>query len=637
MAKKSPSTFTRKESITGRLRVHPRGFGFVSWTDEASGTPSSAFLAPKEVARFLDGDILEVSIAQDKDDRLNASEPKLVERMRKELFGEVARRGKKLVLRPDPEVGSAELPLNRGKLAVQEGDVVVARFEAETLTPMRKVEDSVEQGLTRVILRHGLREEVTGPVRAAVLKATKRKHNGTGRRDLRELPTVTIDGPSTRDIDDAICVLPADKDGALRLLVSISDVAAFVDEGSALDLEARQRATSVYLEGRVLPMLPEELSAAWLSLLPGEDRQCLTVELRLDPEGNVLSVDLYESLIRSAARLTYDDAAEYLDRGEVRPSLEPVRAMLPWLRAVDARLAVSREHRGGVLLERDEARVTFDARTGRPSGLGTVPLTTAHALIERCMVVANTAVARWLVERGVPAPFRIHEPPAPERVADLEIFAAQFDLAAGFGPALSPRALAAFDRQIRGKDGEAALRSVMRRLLGPARYTSAHGLHFGLAAPLYLHFTSPIRRYADLLVHRAVKQYLKGRRDFVPGDPQVEQDCSAINERASLASKAENDRLRAVQAEVLSEHTGREYRGRVTRIRPFGLIVQLDGFGAEGIVPLESLPHGPYKVEPRETRLIGNRRTYTLGMPLKVRVVATDQALGRVELALVMA
>lgn len=634
MATRPSPSIEKLPTVRGRLSVHPRGFGFVNWLDESDGASYSAFLAPKDVSRFLDGDVLEADLHQEKDGRVSAVHPELVERSRTELYGEVVRRGRKLFLRPDPEVGNADLPLGRGTLEVVPGDLVVARFDGADLQALRKVEDTVEQGLERVILRHQLREDFDPAVQAVVKSVARRPHTAPGRRDLREVPTITIDGPSTRDIDDAISVLPADKDGALRLLVSISDVAAFVDEGTALDLEAQSRATSIYLAGRVLPMLPEKLSAGWLSLLPGQERQCLTVELRVDPEGRVLSTDIYESLIRSAARLTYEQVAQYLDRGEVSAVLEPVRDMLPWLRTVDARLAVARAQRGGVLLERDEARVTFDALTGRPSGLDTVPLTSAHALIERCMVVANTSVAQWLFDRGVPAPFRIHERPAAEKVTDLDSFAAHFGLSAGFGQELSPLALSAFERQIRGKDGEPALRSVMRRLLGRARYTACGGLHFGLAAPLYLHFTSPIRRYADLLVHRAVKQYLCGRRDFVLADERVEEACAAINTRAAVATKAENDRLRAVQAEIMAERLGQTHTGRLTRIRPFGLIVQLDGLGAEGTIPLEALPKGPYQTDPRETSLVGKKRSFTLGMALRVRIAAADPVAGRIELAL---
>ena len=259
------------------------------------------------------------------------------------------------------------------------------------------------QTLAQVIARHGIATVVPPAALAEAERARKLPHTVNGRRDLREVPTVTIDAASTRDIDDAISVLPADEDGAVRLLVSIADVSAFVPAGGALDQDARARATSVYLAGRVLPMLPDALSAEWISLLPEADRCCLTAELRIDPEGAVTSIDVYESVIRSRAKATYDEVAAFLDRGAVSDNLAPVRAMLPWLRTVSARLGLSRARRGGVEMHREEASIVFDAAKGVATGVAAYRPTSAHVLIERAMVAANQAVARWLVERASPS------------------------------------------------------------------------------------------------------------------------------------------------------------------------------------------------------------------------------------------
>jgi ribonuclease R len=620
-------------TITGCVRIHPRGFGFLEWIGE-HGERLSAFLAPRELKGLLDGDVIRARIGEARDHRLSAVGPELLERTRTRLYGEVVSRGGRLWLHPDPEVANSDFPLVKDEVGTKPGDTIVAHLTGEGLRVERCVADPAERGLERVIARHELAATFHGAVEGAAREARRRPHALSGRRDLRDLPTVTIDGPSTRDIDDALGVLPAGEDGVLHLLVSISDVAECVTAGSPLDDEAARRGTSVYLAGRVLPMLPDDLSTDWLSLLPGQDRRCLTVELRIDPEGRILSTDVYESLMRSAARLTYGEVAAYLDRGQIPAALAPVAPMLPWLRAADARLAVARAQKGGLLLERDEARVTFDARTGMACGLEIVPTTTAHALVERCMVAANTAMAEWLADRGVPAPYRVHDHPLPDRARDLAEFATRFGLVAGFGPSLTPLALAAFDLQVRGKDGEPALRSVMRRLLGPARYTVQPGPHFGLAASKYLHFTSPIRRYADLLVHRAVKQYLHGRRDFVAADPAIEEACRRVNELAVRAGRAENDRLRAAQAEVMAARVGERHGGRVTRVRPFGLVVQLDDIAVEGTLPLDALPEGPYQADERETVLAGPGGTFTLGMRLEVRVAGADPLVGRIELAL---
>jgi ribonuclease R len=254
-------------------------------------------------------------------------------------------------------------------------------------------------------------------------------------------------------------------------------------------------------------------------------------------------------------------------------------------------------------------------------------------MIERFMVAANEAIATWLHSRGVPAPFRVHAPPEPERVRDLAEFAHHFGVESGFGRSLTPLALAGFDAQITGLPSEQAIRSVLRGVLGPARYTVEPSLHFGLAARLYLHFTSPIRRYADMAVHRLVKEYLAGARTFVTDDPETEALSAHINDRARVAAKAEAERQRMLEAEFMAAHVGEVHAARVVRIMPFGLLVQLDVSGAGGVVPFESLPDGPYRTDPRETQARSETRTFAIGMALKVKVVSADPALGRVEMA----
>jgi ribonuclease R len=249
------------------------------------------------------------------------------------------------------------------------------------------------------------------------------------------------------------------------------------------------------------------------------------------------------------------------------------------------------------------------------------------------MGAANEAMAAWLEARGVPAPFRVHHAPEPSRVQDLSAFAHHFGVESGFGRALTPLGLAGFDSQIRGLPSEHALRSVLRGVLGPAEYTVHPSLHFGLAAPLYLHFTSPIRRYADMAVHRVVKEYLHGSRSFTVSNAEVEALSLHINERARVATRAEAERERMLEADYMRGHIGEVHDARITRIRPFGLVVQLDVSGAGGVVPFETLPEGPYRTDPRETEAKSRAHTFTIGMALKVSITAADPALGRVEMA----
>jgi ribonuclease R len=628
-------------TVVGRLSVHPRGFGFLEI--EGGGPPPSAFVAPPELGAFLAGDRVRATLRRDDDGRSSASQLELVERARDRLFGVVVGRRGSWFLRPDREVGSSDWPLvfEPGGVAPVAGRSALARIErdARRVRLEQLFAAEADLSLEQVIARYGLASEFGDAELAEARAARSRPHAlAGGRRDLRAVPTVTVDAPSTRDIDDAIAVLPADGDGAMRLLVSIADVAEHVAPASALDRAARARATSVYLAGRVLPMLPEELSADWLSLLPGHDRGCLTVELRLDPEGRITAVDLYESLIRSQARVSYAELAQYLDRGVCPPPLagDPAAAgWLPWLRTAAARLELLRSRRGGVRHAQDDTHILFDDASGEPTRVEPVRLTSAHALVERFMVAANEAVALWLRDRGVPALYRVHAEPPPESAAELAAAARHFGFEAGFGERLTPLSLAAFDRQISGTPCEPALRSVLLRSLGAARYSTDAEPHFGLAAPLYLHFTSPIRRYADLGVHRLIKAYLRGERAFARDRPELERLAEHINARARGAARAERDRSRILIARLMAEHIGEVCAAHITRVRAFGLTAQLDESFVEGTLLAESLPDGPYRPDERETALVGPRRSFAIGMPLAVRVVACDVQLGRVELALV--
>ncbi|MEI8255767.1 MAG: RNB domain-containing ribonuclease [Deltaproteobacteria bacterium] len=379
-------------TVTGRVHVHPRGFGFVSVT-ETDGAITSAFVPPPVLNPFLAGDEVSAVFVTADDGRVSAQDLRLVKRTRARLFGEVVVRKGTPFLKVDREVANTDWPLvvARGT-KVTAGAHAVGRVDGDTVVLEKIVPPASDASLERVIARHNLRDEVPPPALEDVRRARAVSHEIGHRRDLREVPTVTVDAPTTRDIDDAIAVLPADADGAMRLLVSIADASEAIPEGCALDLDARDRATSVYLAGRVLPMIPDGLSAEWLSLLPGEDRRCLTVEMRIDPEGRITAADVYESVIRSWARLNYTEVNAWLEHADVSPAMEPVRATLPWLRTAFARLGVARARRGGVVIESDEAKVIVDPVTGEPQSIETVRSNAAHMLIERFMVAANEAI-----------------------------------------------------------------------------------------------------------------------------------------------------------------------------------------------------------------------------------------------------
>lgn len=614
--------------------MHPRGFGFLNF--ERDGAPASAFVAPPELNRFLDDDLVDARITPASDGRMNAGELVLVERSRSELFGTLVRRNGRPHLAIDRLIANTDWPFDAQAgpaPGLVDGTALVARVRGSALELLRVVPQDADLALERCIVRHGVRAEFDAELQESAQRAAATPLVGH-RRDLRELPTVTIDAASTRDIDDALSVLPPGEDGALRVLVSIADVDAFVPEGSVLDREARARGTSVYLAGRVLPMIPDVLSNEAISLVQGAERPAMTVELRIDPEGEVTAVDVYASLIRSHARLTYDAVAHLLATGHSEEVPATVIPTLRWLRTAAARLSAVRAARGGVELVREEAYVTLTP-SGAPVEVAPRVDTEAHRLVERLMVAANECVARWLVERGLPGVFRVHDRPTEERTRALKVFAHNFGIEAGFGRLLSPRGLAAFDAQLRDTECAPAIRTVVGRVLGPARYSSVAGLHFGLGAPLYLHFTSPIRRYADLAVHRVVKRYLAGERGF-EGVAEGFTGLTVELNRASLrADKAEAERHRMLVALLFARRVGERLSGNVVSVKPFGLVVQLLGAGVTGTVALDGLPGGPHRVnlatqalEPAAPR----GRRFSVGDPLEVEVAGANPELGRIDL-----
>jgi len=593
--------------VRGSIHVHEKGFGFVQAEEGA------AFVPPPLLNRFLHDDLVEADVERT-GDRSTAIDVRLIRRLRTTLFGRlVVIKGGKRFLHVDRAVCNTDWPID-GADAIDDGawvsaaiDGVRARFTA--VVPASEV--SMAGLLGRYRIAGEPPAEVTAAAAAAPDVATVIAAELPRRRDLRELVLVTIDGESTRDIDDAVGCFEADDDGALRVVVAIADVAALVVEGSVLDDDARRRGTSVYLPDLVIPMLPRSLSEDRLSLLEGADRLCLACEMRVDVDGVVTAVDVFEGVMRSHARLTYDATRLYLDDADEAAVVDDVKPTLRRLRAAAARLGVQRAARGGMAIERGEARLHFDAE-GRPAGVIDVVSTSAHLLIERLMVAANEAVAGWCVDRGLPTLFRVHDAPDLERSTALRDAAAALGIDAGFSVKrpLSPLGLAAFDAQISGTAVEPAARLLLRRLLGPARYSPEKIGHFGLAAPLYLHFTSPIRRYADLVVHRLLKRFLNGDRHTDAMAKGLEAIAAHIDDAARRSARAEEERLRTLVATSLLDRIGAVFPGRVVGHKPFGALIQLPGIVA-------TMPEG----------------TVALGAALDVRIMAVDAELGRVEVA----
>jgi ribonuclease R len=460
------------------------------------------------------------------------------------------------------------------------------------------------------------------------------------RTDLRDVPLVTIDPEDARDHDDAVWAAPDDdpkNPGGFRLLVAIADVAHYVRPGDALDREAETRGNSVYFPDRVVPMLPEEISNSLCSLRPHEDRPCLAVEMVIDREGKKLRHRFMRGLMRSAARLTYGQAQAARDgrSDEVTGTLlEPV--LTPLYGGYEALLA-ARMRRGTLDLDLPERRVTLvDGQVARIEPRVRLD---SHRLVEEYMIAANVAAAEALEARRMPCMYRVHDAPDPVKVEALREFAASLGLSLARGQVIRPAVFARLLEQAKRTPYAAMINELVLRSQAQAVYSPENLGHFGLALRRYCHFTSPIRRYADLLVHRAlIGAYGFGDDALRPDDGarfvRLGEHISATERRAAAAERDAVDRYVAA---FLAERVGEVFVGGITGVTRFGLFVMLRESGGSGIVPISSLPSDYYEHDEHRHCLVGRRwgRTYRLGESVAVRLVEARPVTGGLTLQLI--
>ena len=489
------------------------------------------------------------------------------------------------------------------------------------------------------IAEHGL-PDIFPAIALAEAEAARAVSLGE-RFDLRSLPLVTIDGEDARDFDDAVFA-EADPDpgnpGGFRLVVAIADVAHYVQPESTLDREARKRGNSAYFPDRVIPMLPEALSNGWCSLRPGEDRPVLAVELFIDTEGRLKRHRFHRALMRSAARLIYEEVQEAFDG---RPSQRSQPLMAPAIRPLYAAFAAlerARRARGTLDLDLPERRVIL-AADGAVEAIRPRARLDSHRLIEAFMITANVAAAEALEARRQPCMYRVHEPPDPVKVAALREVLDGLGLAFPRGAALKPALFARVLEQVKGTDAAAMVGDLVLRAQSQARYNPENLGHFGLALTRYAHFTSPIRRYADLLVHRALIGGYRLGEGALPAEQAAKFQAwgEAISATERRAAAAERDTLDRFTSLFLAGEVGKIVPGRIASVTRFGLFVRLAETGADGLVPISRLPDDFYDHDERRHALVGRRwgRTYSLGEPVAVRIAEADALSGSLTLDLI--
>jgi ribonuclease R len=619
--------------VTGTVQGHADGFGFLLPDD---GSPD-LFLAPNEMRKALHGDRATArQIGTDRRGRPEAALVDVLSRSNREIVGRLYEdRGIWFLVAENKRINQDILvpPDMRGN--AKPGQVVVAEVIEQPTAhrePMAKVVQVLgsytDPGMEiEIALRkHDLPHEFSPAAKrlAARLPAEVRPADRKDRIDITRLPLVTIDGETARDFDDAVYCERVGK--GFRLIVAIADVSHYVRDGDALDLDARERGTSVYFPRRVIPMLPEALSNELCSLKPAVDRLCMVCDMAIDAHGTLGRYRFYPAVMHSRARLTYTQVWDWLSQPALATSAE-ARALLPQLADLHALyklLAGARARRGAIDFDTVELALEFDPQ-GKIEAVVPVVRNEAHKLIEECMLAANVCTAEYLLAQKHPALFRVHEGPTPEKLTALKEFLASCGLSLSGGDDPTPADYAALLKRIRDRPDFNLLQTVLLRSLQQAVYSPDNSGHFGLGYDAYTHFTSPIRRYPDLLIHRDVKACLAGARYHPNGATWAELGvhCSLTERRADDATRDVENWLKCY---YMQDRVGETFAGTVSGVTHFGLFVTLDGLNIDGLVHVTELGSDYFHFDAVHHALIGERsgKTYRLADRLSVKVARVD-------------
>jgi len=620
--------------IAGRIEGHRDGHGFLVPDD---GGPT-VFLPPAEMRQVLHGDRAAVRVSgQDPRGRpagtivevLSRSNRRIVGRLHREhgvlfLVPEDRRIALDILIPPDQtgqgkpgQVATVELVAQPSKHAQPIGRV------AEVLGNYTDPGMEIEIALRKFDLPHEFSKKALALARA--MPDQVRPEDSKGRRDLRDLPFVTIDGETARDFDDAVHAVrePAGKDAGFRLRVAIADVSHYVRHGDALDSEARERGTSVYFPRRVIPMLPEKLSNGLCSLNPEVDRLAMVCDMAITPAGKVARYEFYAAVFRSHARLTYTAVWEMISKGKANQNLQT-------LHEVYKALSQERNRRGAIDFESVETKMEFDPH-GKILRIVPEPRNEAHRLIEECMLAANVCAGGFLAGRAHPVLYRVHDVPAPEKVSALRDFLAELGLKLPGGEKPEPKDYAQILAKIKPRPDFSLLQTILLRSLKQAVYTPENVGHFGLAYDAYAHFTSPIRRYPDLLVHRAIKALLSNQEYSGIDWEAIGRHCSETERRADDASRDVENWLKCF---YMQDHVGGIYDGTVTGVTAFGLFVMLDQYYVDGLLHISELGRDYFRFEPTRHMLLGERtgKRYRLADRIKVKLVRVDLESRKIDL-----
>jgi ribonuclease R len=627
--------------IAGRVQGHPDGFGFLV----PDGGGDDLFLSPKEMSQVLHGD--RVMVRQAGFDRKGRPEGKIVEvleRTNVRIVGRIIReQGLSILVPEDKRINQDVLIPYHLDMDAKEGQVVMVELTMQPnghAKPMGKVVEILgnyaDSGMEiEIALRkHQLPYEFS---KAAIAQAEKypklvQAADYKDRIDLRELALITIDGETARDFDDAVYAEPQGK--GWRLVVAIADVSFYVKPGDALDKDAYDRGNSVYFPRRVIPMLPEALSNGLCSLNPDVERMCMVCDMQIDALGNVKRYQFYPSVMRSKARMTYTKVFEIISQpeGELAKEYAWLVPHIDHLYQLFKIMLKAREKRGAIEFDSAETIMIFNDN-GKIDRIEPVVRNEAHRLIEECMLAANVCASDFLKEHEQPALYRIHEGPTPEKLEALRTFMGEFGFGVGGGDTPHAKDYGKLITRFKGRPDEQLLQTVLLRSMQQAVYSPDNVGHFGLAYESYTHFTSPIRRYPDLLIHRAIKAVLNGGQ-YKAGDwHQLGQHCSMTERRADDATRDVNAWLKCY---YMQDKLGEEFDGTVAGVTTFGLFVALDGVYVEGLLHVTELGNDYFTHDKARHEMVGERTgvKYRLGDRLRVKVARVDLETSKIDFVL---
>ncbi len=631
--------------VVGRVKCHPDGYGFV--IPEGEGE-EDIFISPKNLKEAMHGDRVVVRVESIRRKGREGKVIRILERGFHKVVGKFMKAKNYSYLIPDDERILQEVYVPEGETKhARPNQIVVAeitRYPTERARPEGRISiilgypDDPEVEPQIVLHKYDLPHRFS----SAALKEAKSltllpsSHEYRDRADLREIPTFTIDGEKAKDFDDAVSI-EKEKDGGMKLYVSISDVSHYVKEGTALDEEAFLRGTSVYFPDRAIPMFPPELSNEICCLHPRSDRLTLTVELKYDANGEGRGVRFYPSVIRSNERLTYTFVKKILmdEDAELRKRFRPILPSLELMADLSQELRQRRMEKGAIDFDLPEPEVILNLQ-GETEDIIRAERNLSHQMIEEFMIAANEAVAHFMEENGSPFIYRIHEPPKQEAVDEFRRFISHLGYKMRKDSDRSPKDLQKVLFEAKGRPEEKVVNNILLRSMKWAKYSAQNQGHFGLALDSYTHFTSPIRRYPDLIVHRLLKKVLFKREGKIL-EEELAKKTDHLSRRERVAMEAEREILDRYRVRFMREKMGEDFEGVISGVTAFGFFVELKDIFIEGLVRVTSLHDDYYHYHEKRYCLVGERthKTFRIGDEVRVRLDRVDAERRHIDFGLV--